>query len=977
MSNWWDHLPLLNTFGMRFAYPWALLLLALVPYTIYLGRRVRTLSQSRKWISIALRCLVLLCLIAALAGAELIRFNDKLAVFFLLDQSDSVPAARRAEAERAVQTLCDAYMTSKDEAGVIVFGEYPSIELAVGPKPALESVQSEVGGEQTDLAAALRLAIAASPQGYMRRIVAFTDGNETHGSVMEEIKLANAIGASVDFVPLDIGGQSEVRIAEVSAPNRVNASEPFKVQVTVHADQDCEATLRLYQKVKDGTVMLPPAQVHLQKGENAFLLPQELVTPGFYEYEAVVESASDTVTANNEGRAFTVIYGQPKVLYLEADPEHSARLGEALAAEGLQVDRADFGSMPTTLAQMQNYDALVLSNVSATDLSSDQLKSFEVMVRDMGIGLVMVGGPDTFGAGGYFETPVERALPVSMDLKQRRVMPQGALVLVLDKSGSMSGEKVQLAKAAAIASVKLLSEQDYVGVVAFDSEPYWVVDVQEARNRSAIIRAIEGIGPGGGTDIYPALVQGYDALLRATASLRHIVLLTDGQSQGGDYPAVLQAMNEASITVSTVAIGDGADVQLLQAIAGSGNGRFYYTQNPYDVPQILTKEAAVVKKGMLIEKQFTPQVQYDSEILRGLSSDAMPDLLGYVATTPKDNAIVSLVSHEGDPVLAQWRYGLGKSVAYTSDVTTRWAPRWLEWDGFGRFWSQAVRWSMRETSPSNFRVETSIKDGKGYLKIDAVNDQGQYVNFLKPKGVVTGPPPDFARQDIAIAQTAPGIYEGTFPLGNRGVYMINMTYTREDGSQGMIPAGLALNYSKEYEHNTTNLPLLERLAAVGGGRVAKPTDNPFEHNLPKQRSIMPIWPYLAAAGACLFPVEIFVRRVVFNVASVFAWAIALLRRLPGLARVIPQPTQKRTQLTGAYGTMTAPSTSFVYVASGTFSLEGQEAVAAMHTPVNAPVADGGGVTVTADEMKAKGRSDYTRQLLEAKDRALDKRKRKR
>lgn len=977
MSDWWSQLPLLSTFGVRFAYPWALLFLLLVPYTIYLGRRVRSLSQSRKWFSIVLRCLVLICLVGALAGAELVRYNDKLAVFFLLDRSDSIPGARRAEAEQAVQMLCDVYMTSKDEAGVIAFGEYPSIELAVSPKPNLASIQSEVGGEQTDLAAALRLAIAASPQGYMRRIVAFTDGNETNGSALEEIKLADALGAEVNFVPLDIGGQNEVRIAEVSAPNRVNAGEPFKVQVTVHADQDSEATLRLYQKVRDGTVMLPPAQVHLQKGENAFLLPQELATPGFYEYEAVIESPDDTVTANNEGRAYTVIYGEPKVLYLEADPEHSTQLGTALAAEGLSVDRVDFGSMPTTLAQLQNYDAFVMSNVSATDLSSGQLRSLEVMVRDLGIGLVMVGGPDTFGAGGYFETPVERALPVSMDLKQRKVMPQGALVLVIDKSGSMSGEKVQLAKAAAISAVKLLSEQDYVGVVAFDSESYWVVNLQQVGSRSSIVRSIETIGAGGGTYIYPGLVQSYDALLGVSASLKHVVLLTDGQSQGGDYMTVLNAMKDASITVSTVGIGEGADLQLLESIAGVGNGRFYFTRNPYDIPQILTKEAAVVKKGMLIEDPFTPQVQYDSEILRGLSSDALPDLLGYVATTPKDNAIVSLASDKGDPVLAQWRYGLGKSVAYTSDVTTRWAPNWLAWDGFGRFWSQAVRWSMRETSPSNFRVETKIRDGKGYVKIDAVNEQGQYVNFLRPQGAVTGPPPDFARQEVAIAQTAPGIYEGTFPLGNRGVYMINMTYSREDGSQGMIPAGLALNYSKEYEYNETNLPLLERLAAVGGGRVAKATDNPFEHNLPKQRSITPIWPYLAAAGACLFPIEIFVRRVVFSFASVFVWLLATLRKAPGLARIVPQPKQKRTQLTGAFGTMTAPSTSFVYVASGSFSLEGREAAAAMHAPANGPAAEGGEVTATADEMKAKGRTDYTRQLLEAKRRALDKRKRKR
>ncbi|MDZ4861451.1 MAG: glutamine amidotransferase [Candidatus Hydrogenedentes bacterium] len=975
MSDW---LSSINLFSIRFSYPWALLFLVLIPYTIWLGRHVRSLGKARKWLAIVLRCMVLLCLIAALAGTELVRINDRLAVFFLLDRSNSIPEEQREATQQAVQTLAGAFMTSRDEAGVISFGQEPSIELTVGPSLGLTSVQSYVGGEQTDLAAAIRLAIAAFPQGYMRRIVVFTDGNETRGSALEEVKLAQASGASVDIVPIAIGGRSEVRIAGVTAPNRVNANEPFKVQVNVHADQDGPATLRLYQKVSDGTVMLPPAEVMLQKGANAFLLPQELSASGFYEYEAVIESPNDTVVANNEGRAYTVIHGEPTVLYLASDPEHSQRLAPAMQQEGITVTPVDLGSMPSSLAQLQNYDAVVLDDVSATDLTNEQLRSLEAMVRDFGVGLVMVGGPNSYGAGGYFDTPVERALPVSMDLKQRKQMPQGALVVILHTCEFPDGNA--WARDIALAALDVLSSQDLMGALAYDWKvgEDWLFDLQLVGDKSAMRQALNTTNIGDMPSADPTLQMAYDALAASTASVKRVILISDGDPAAPNA-ALLTQLQAAAISVSTCCINphSPSDQQMLQYVAAQTGGNYYFVSNPAKLPQIFTKEAALVKRGLLVEDTFVPVVQYDSEILRGMAADALPPLQGYVATTPKESAIISLISDKGDPVLAQWRFGLGKSVAFTSDVTSRWAADWLAWDGFNRFWSQTVRWAMREASPSNFRVDTRVRDGKGYVKIDAVDEQGKYINFLKPQGTVTGPPPEFARQDIALAQTAPGIYEATFPLGNRGVYMINMTYTREDGSQGMIPAGLALDYSKEYEYNTTNMPLIEQLASVGGGRVVKPTDNPFEHNLPMSESVTPIWPYLAALGVGLFPVEIFVRRVMFDLSRLFVGLFAVLRKIPGLHRIIPAPKRRRSQLTGAYGTMTAPSKSFVYVASGSFSVAGQAAAVSAHVPENAPVADGGEVIVNAEEMKAVGRSEYTRQLLEAKERALDKRKRRR
>jgi len=293
----------------RFMFPWVLTLLLLVPWSIWIGARIRSLSPVRKWTAIIMRSVILVCLVAALAGAELVKTSDKLAVFFLLDQSNSIPEGTRLATAQWVRNTCTESMTSNDEAGVIVFGDEASIELSVDPVLELDDIKSYIGGEQTDMAAAIRLAMAAFPQGYMKRMVIYSDGNETRGSALEEAKLAQAAGVAVEVVPLKIGGVHEVRVREVGVPSRVNAEEPFQLRVVVRAEQDCEGTLRVFQRMKGGKRLLRKEPVTLQQGDNTFLLAQELTRAGFYEYEAAIETAADTVLANNEGAG---VHGYPR-----------------------------------------------------------------------------------------------------------------------------------------------------------------------------------------------------------------------------------------------------------------------------------------------------------------------------------------------------------------------------------------------------------------------------------------------------------------------------------------------------------------------------------------------------------------------------------------------------------------------------------------------------------------------------------------
>jgi len=937
--------------------------------------RLRSLSGPRRWLAIGLRCAILICLAAALAGVELVKKSDRLAVFFLLDKSDSIPEALRLASAQSIRESAEHYMTPKDDAGIIVFGDEARIELAMGPDLTMGAVRSFVGGEQTDMAAAIRLAMAAFPQGSAKRIVIYSDGNETRGSALEEIKLARAAGIAVDVVPLEVSAPGEVRLREVTAPGRANAGEPFQIRTLVHAQQDGDALLRLFQGGDKGRTLLAEQHVTLQKGDNSFVLPQTLTAPGFYEYAATIESAIDTVPQNNESQAYTIVQGEPRVLYVDSEPAESKWLGPALRREGLDVTQANARELSFSLAQLQNYDALVLANVDAVDLNADQMRAIEAMVRDLGIGLVMIGGPETFGAGGFQNSPVERALPVSMDIKQRKLLPRGALVLIMHTCEIPDGNA--WARDIGLAALDVLSSRDLMGAVIYGNGEEWLYELQPVGDKSMMKNRLARATPGDMPDVGSSLQMAYTALAGAPAAVKRIVMISDGDPAAPSH-SLLRALEDAKISVSTVCIAphSNSDQNMLRWVAESTGGNYYFVEDSNKLPQILTKEASVVKRGRYVEEPFTPQVLHDSELLQGLNQNALPQLKGYVVTTPKDTATVPLISHEKDPVLAHWRYGLGKAVAFTSDVTTRWAPDWVAWSGFNRFWAQSVRWAMREVASSNFRVETRVKDGLGHVRIDAVDDQGKFVNFLRPRGVVTTPAPEFARRELALTQTAPGIYEGTFPLDNRGVYMLNLTYERPDGSRGFLPAGLALGYSPEYERNTTNTALLSGFAATGGGILRAPGDNPFTHDLPTSAAITPMWRPLVLAAALAFPVEIFVRRVVIDFSVVYTLLLAALRRLPGFRRWLRPPARKRAPATGSYGSgveaqgrVYAPAGNATAPAEGTPAPTGHAAAAAMQPPEMPEEA----VPPPEEPAKpARPQSDYTRQLLAAKERAARK-----
>ena len=958
----------------RFAHPWALVLLLLIPWSLWLGMGIQSLSRFRKTMTLTLRTVILTALILALAGMEWVKTDDELAVFFLLDHSDSVHEGGRDLSAQWVRNTAELYMTDKDKAGVIVFGEDASIELSVDETLGMRDITSYVGGIQTDLAAAVRLAMAAFPQGHMKRIVIYSDGNETKGSALEEVKLAQAAGVDVQIVPIYVSTPQEVRVRDVALPSHVNADEPFQLRVVVSAEADTQGLLRVYQRVGDKRISMPSQEVSLRKGDNTFILQQEMRTSGFYEYEVSIEADGDTMLANNSGQAFTIIQGEPRVLFVANVPADAEYVLKAMANEGIDTKFVTPDNFPTTLPQVQNYDVVIMSNVSATQLTSDQMNLIEAMVRDMGIGFIMIGGPETFGSGGFLDTPVERTLPVTMDIKQRKILPKGALALIMHTCEFANGNA--WAREISLAALNVLSSKDMMGILAYQyqtgngqSGDSWMHPMEEVGDKRAhtlsITEGSQNIGDM--PSMAPTLEMAYESLLNTTAAAKRILIISDGDA-AMPTPGLVSYIAEAGIAISTIVINPhgASDENKMRRLAVDTGGEYYFVSNPKNLPQIFTKEASIVKRGLLIEEPFTPSLHHDSELLLGLANNPFPELLGYVVTTAKDSATLPLLSHESDPVLAHWRYGLGKSVAFTSDVTSRWAVNWLGWEGFDRFWVQTVRWATREITPTDFQVETWIDSGKGHIKVDAIDGEGNFINFLQPRGVVTGPGPEYKRMQVTLQQTEPGVYESTFPVNDNGVYMMNLMYTQADGSTGSIPSGLALSYSPEYNYTTTNVPLLEQLAGVNGNALQEATFNPFMHDMIATPFVKPLWELLVLIAICLFPIEIFMRRVMLPWGLIWDSVQTTLRKFPGLKNLVPKPRPRPQAVTGSI--VTGETRRDFSAAASLYD----EAFDADGEPLDG---DAGGIVTTAYSGEAESeeevKSDYTQKLLDAKKKAQE------
>ena len=609
------------------------------------------------------------------------------------------------------------------------------------------------------------MALASAPPGHANRFVLLTDGRQNAGNAVAVAQAARDAGVDIHYVPAPLTFSQEVTVESMVLPQEVKFGEPFQAKVVAWSQSDAQGRLSLFRNGE----FLGSQVVRLSAGKNVYTYRQSLEQSGIHVYQAAIEVDGDTIEENNRAVGTVVVRGRPQVLLADKDPAQAQSLASALRTQYIDVQVVAAESIPKDTAGFEKYDGVVLSNVSSLKLNKKQMESIREYVRDKGGGLVMVGGEDSFGLGGYYRTPVEEALPVTMEVKQKIEIPSLAVVLSIDRSGSMAmttgGEKVtklDIAKEAAHLVVDLLDERNEVGVMSWDTEFIWDATVRPARDKQAIHNAISTIKAGGGTDGYPALKESYQVLFERPALLKHVIFLSDGQMTRGDFQGLIRRMAKDKITVSTVAIGKDADVQLMFDVAKWGRGRFYYTEDDSTIPRIFTLETQLASKASLIEQPFRAALASPAhEAIQEIDWKSSPPLGGYVATTLKSTADLVLMTHQEDPLLATWRYGLGRSAAFTSDAKAKWALLWMRWNGFNKFWSQVVRWTLRSGTRSDTAATVARVDETGEVLVDAVDAKGEFINFLDSQvGVVS---PNKQRTVVELEQVAPGRYRGRFP----------------------------------------------------------------------------------------------------------------------------------------------------------------------------------------------------------------------
>jgi len=859
--------------GVRFEAPvWLLLLVpALVLTLLPAAAARRRIGAARRRAAVAVRIVVIGALVFALAGFQLVLPVDRLATVFVVDLSDSVGASGRADALAFLRQSLAA-MPKDDEAGIVAFGKDALVERLPEELRDIDRIHSAPLTGSTDIGGAMRLASALFPDATQKRIVVISDGNDTTGRGQLEAALAAARGIQVDTRVVGLANQDEVLIDRLTTPSTARLGEIVEAAADVTSTVAQPATIRLFA---DGA-LVDTKRVDLVPGTTRVTFEATPTEAGFHTFRAVVEAAKDTFSQNDRADSDTIVKGPPKILLAAGDAQVGADLVGAMKAEGQTVDTAIPEALPADPTALLNYDSVVLVDVPRLRLSDKQLGALQVYVRDLGRGLVMIGGPESYGAGGYTKTPIEETLPVDMGVRARQKEPDVALVVVIDKSGSMDAchcnsfnggqggggglagvRKVDIGKEAILRAAAALTAKDELGVVAFDESAHWVVNTEPLGQVSDLPGLLAGIQPNGTTNIYSGLDQAVQSLEKTSATRRHIILLTDGWSRSGQYDAILAKMKADGITLSTVGAGGGAN-PFLQQLATQGGGRFYAAPNPAAIPDIFLKETQQVAGEQIVEEPFFPIQTSGSPILRGLDA-GFPQLLGYNGTTAKSAAQTVLVTARDDPLLAQWQYGLGRSVAWTSDSTAKWAKNWLGWKGFSRFFSQLVGWTFPGEETGGIEAAFESTGTGTRLHVQSVEPDGSPRDFYKTMATIVGP--DLTSSAVSLDQVAPGVYETDLGQIDSGAYAVRITQTRPGDAALGRTVGLVEPVAAEYRLLGINESLLATLrAATGGSEVLLPTD-PWKHDLRSTSTFTELWPWLLVLALLLWPLDIALRRV--------------------------------------------------------------------------------------------------------------------
>ena len=918
---------------IAFDQPWWLLLLALVPLLwIFSFQSLSGLGPYRRLFALLFRTLVFTLLVLALAGVQLQKISDRVTVIYLLDQSESIPKLTREamltyvkEDVKAHRRAGDLTSASEDKAGVIIFGreatiEHPPFAAEIQSVGVLESL-FDLRTDATNIASALKLAQASFPEDSAKRVVIITDGHENLGDARTVARTLADAGIGIDVIPIRLDSQAEVAVEKIALPPDIRRGQPLEARVVLenYAKGEVKGRLRVTRRYSNQDEPLGDGDipVTLKPGKNVFTFQHTIDVPAGYTYRADFvpdDAAADVQLQNNSASTFTHVRGKGRVLLIEdwESPREFDTLVQRLGEKNIEVEVMPSDRLFTSLAELQGFDCVVLGNVprasgggdattrDATNFSDDQISMLVRNTEQFGCGLVMIGGANSFGAGGWTNTELEKAMPVDFQIKNAKVKAIGALVMVMHASEIPEGNHWQ--KVIAEEALKVLGPSDYCGTLYWDNfsgaDASWLWKdaatgrgLAQVRDRQKIWMGRNGrMAPGDMPAFEPAMKMALNDFIPNPASIKHMIMISDGDPSPPS-PLLLGRFKLNSIKISTVAVGahGPAESSLLQMIATTTGGKFYRVNNPRALPRIFQIEARKVARPLVKELPRIPiDVEDPShEMLVGLSPPQ--PVTGFVLTQRKENPLVEVlmsakdIDPENGTILAAWRYGAGKTVALTTDAGAKWAHSWTGSEEYDKFFSQMIRYAMRPVNEEGkFNVAADVKDGRVRVVVTALDKNDEFLNFLNMSGAGTGP--DLDTVDMGFRQEAPGRYVAEFPADKAGSYLLAINTGQANAAP--LLTGITVPYSAEFRERETNQALLTTLASTkptGGqpgqvieGQLAKGTIDrlvasvdTFRRTLAKALSSEDFWPIFLLIAAGIFLIDVFIRRVTVH----FYWVM--------------------------------------------------------------------------------------------------------
>lgn len=834
--------------GFQIDKPLSLLLyIPVICLLILYWRTVKLTSKLEKRAILTVRVIVFTLVIFALCMPNITFSVKGVTTVFVVDHSESV----RNQEDIMFGAIEEAieHMNEDDRFAIVSVAEEGQVLQTLSSRDkGILAPKALEKTSYTNLEEGLQLAASLLPSNSKGRIVLLSDGNENMGDVKRQVNLLSSQGISVDVIPFSVSVEQDIVLEDFQVPDNLYLGEEVTMSLVLSSTHDATSRVR----IRKNNEVIIDEQVSVRQGKNAYTFDYFIDSTGTHSFQVDVITEDDSILQNNVGYAIANVKGTPTVLLVEGKEGEGKNLEQVFLSSNLQVETIKPHLLPTALTGLLDFEAIIFSNVSATDVTREQMEVIESAVKDFGIGFMMTGGNQSYGLGGYFKTPIEDLLPVEMDLKGRKELPSLGMVIVLDRSGSMAGYKLDLAKEAAARSVELLREKDTFGFIAFDDQPWQIIDTDVIGEKEKASEKIRSIIEGGGTEIFPALQLAYEQLEPLELKRKHIILLTDGQSAtNNDYFELINEGIENNVTLSTVAIGSDADRGLLEQLAEEGTGRFYDVQDASTIPSILSRETVLTTRTYIEDNPFYPSF-FAGTNWDFIFQEGVPEMNAYIATEPKPRAEKILESEKGDPILIRWQYGLGNTIAWTTDVRGEWAGNWPAWENWPILWNEVLSWTLPSYQQQLYAIEEQINGREVTLKVtsDEIELLPLHVSVVDEKG---------NELQSEIRPTAPGEHEITFNA-DTGVYFINLSKLENGQVTSTYQTSVVVPYSKEFALVSENQQLLHEIAELSNGTVLNNPGDAFRDVDRKTSGKQPIYMPLLLIAFLLFFIEIAIRR---------------------------------------------------------------------------------------------------------------------